>query len=79
MKLTTLIKFGIMIVILALLPLLIACGFFYIYEAHTSTYLGFMVGCVIDMFLFFVLVHIMLPSTVQYAQKKQKEKELINQ
>ena len=48
MRKVTILKFGAFSFLLVAIPLLMAVGFFYIHEAHTSTYYGFFIGLVID-------------------------------
>ena len=75
MKMITILKFGGFGLLLAGIPLLMAVGFFYLQEAHTSTYLGFFIGMVIDCFLLIFLTEPLFKTSIKYVHKKEKEKQ----
>ena len=79
MRILTILKFVIFCFLLASIPLLTAVGFFYLHEAHTSTYLGFFIGLIIDALLFMFLLEPLFKTSIKYANKKEKEKELVKQ
>jgi len=79
MKLITILKFGAFSFLLVAIPLLLAVGFFYIHEAHTSTYYGFFIGLVIDGILLIVLLPRVFKTSIKYVNKKEKERELEKQ
>lgn len=65
--------------LLACIPLGLALLFFYIQEAHTSTYNGFLVGSIISAILFTILIEPLFKTSIKYVHKKEKERELVNQ
>ena len=73
MKVVTVLKFGVFIFLLAMMPLIFACLFFALHEAHTSTYTGFFVGLVIDVFLFMLLTEKLFGKSIDYVHKKERE------
>jgi len=79
MKLITFLKFGAFVFVLAFIPLILALLFFQLHEAHTSTYLGFFAGLVLDAMLFIFVLEPLFESSIKYVHKKEKERELIRQ
>jgi len=77
MKLITFLKFGAFSFLLVAIPLLTACGFFYLHEAHTSTFYGFFIGLVLDGILLVVLLPKVFKTSIKYVNKKEKERELL--
>lgn len=75
MRLITFLKFCAFGFLLAVIPLLLAVGFFHIHEAHTSTYYGFLIGLIIDVILFTLLIEPLFKTSIKYIHKKEKEKQ----
>ena len=79
MRLVTFLKFGVFSFLLICTPLLTAVGFFYLHEAHTSTYLGFFIGLILDALFLIFLIEPLFKTSIKYVNKKEKERELIRQ
>jgi len=79
MRIITFLKFGGFSLLLAFIPLVMAASFFYLHEAHTSTYLGFFVGLIIAALLFMFLLEPLFRTSIKYVNKKEKERELAKQ
>lgn len=72
MRLVTFLKFGVFSFLLICTPLLTAVGFFYLHEAHTSTYLGFFVGLILDALFLIFLIEPLFRTTINMLTKKRK-------
>lgn len=76
MKISTILKFGCFYLLLLSTPILTACGFTLINEAHTFMYIGFIVGLLIDVCVFYFLFEPLFKDTIKYARKKENERIL---
>ena len=76
MRLVTFLKFIAFCLLIVSMPLLLAVSFFYLHEAHTSTYYGFFIGLVLDGILLVVLLPRAFKTSIKYVNKKEKEREL---
>lgn len=74
MKLITILKFCIFCTILIFVPFTTALVFDSIYESNTILYLGFILGFVIDIILFYIFIEPIFKSALKYARKKEQEK-----
>ena len=64
---------------LAVTPLLIACGFAYINNSDEYLILGLLFGMFVDLLLLVFLFEPLFKNTIKYVNKKEKEKELLKQ
>jgi len=76
MRLVTFLKFIAFCFLIVSMPLVLAISFFYLHEAHTSTYYGFFIGLVLDGILLVVLLPKVFKTSIKYVDKKEKEREL---